>query len=376
MKLLSVSSSRADVGILGPVWRAACEDSSIDLHVALTGMHCGSETDPAGFVPGGARYRVGGRDLGGADAASASRAMAEIGNFCADVLNDVEPDMLLVIGDRLDMLPAATAAVPFNTPLVHLHGGEITEGAVDDRIRHALTKLAHGHCVSCDSAERNLIAMGEQPSRIVKTGAPGLDTLLQAPQIDHATFIKRLNLSLDAPFRLVTVHPETNSRDPAEPARAVLSALETLPGSNLFTAPNSDPGGEQVTALVRSFVDRHNGSAYVDTLGSQLYPAALRLASMMIGNSSSGIVEAGLFGLPVVNVGDRQKGRERGPNVTDVPSAGDAVAAAVSSIDQTARRFDRRSPYGDGQSGPRIVHAIRTFAGQPDILNKTLAGNS
>ena len=222
-RLLSISSSRADVGILQPVWRAAAAES--DLHVLLTGMHCAATAGDI-EVPASATLHRGGADLAGATASEAARAMAAVGTATAACLDTVDPDAVLVVGDRLDMLPAATATVPYNVPLVHLHGGEITEGALDDRVRHAITKLAHLHCVSSEGARRRLIAMGEAEARIHLTGAPGLDTLRAAPEMTAADFADALGMRDIAGLRLVTVHPETNAKQPLAALEAVLAALD------------------------------------------------------------------------------------------------------------------------------------------------------
>ncbi len=234
----------------------------------------------------------------------------------ASVYAELRPDLVLAIGDRLDMLPAVAATLPFNIPVAHLHGGEITEGAVDDRIRNAITKLSDLHLASCEGAAQRLRDMGEDPVRIVVTGAPGLDTLLAAPIMDRAEFLAETGLADVAgaaeAFLLATVHPETNANDPAAPMTAVLGALDELKLPVLFTAPNSDPGGAEMKEQLTQWARGRPSFGLSTRSDPRLYPNALRHAAAMVGNSSSGIIEAGLFGLPVVDVGDRQKGRERG----------------------------------------------------------------
>ncbi len=355
-RLLSISSSRADVGILQPVWRAAAPES--DLHVLLTGMHCAAT---AGEIetPKSANVHRGGADLAGATACEAAHAMAAIATAAATCLDTVRPDAVLVVGDRLDMLPAATATVPYNVPLVHLHGGEITEGALDDRVRHAITKLAHLHCVSSEGARRRLVAMGEAEARIRLTGAPGLDTLRVAPEMTAAEFAAALDMTDVDGLRLVTVHPETNSAQPLAALDAVLAALDSDPLPTVFTAPNSDPGGARARDLILDFVRERRWATFVETLGSRLYPNALRHAALMLGNSSSGLIEAGLFGLPVIDVGDRQGGREHGDNVTRVASDIASVKAALARLGPRPVRRPAVTLYGDGRSGPRVAEAWR-----------------
>lgn len=358
MRVLSVSSSRADVSILAPVWRALDAMVDVDLHVFLTGMHRADGAPEVPGIPENAKVHEGGADLGGIGNATAASAMAKITSDCGKVIEAVLPDVMLLMGDRLDMLPAATASLPFNTPLVHLHGGEITEGAVDDRIRHALTRLSHRHCASSEGARDRLLAMGVPEASITVTGAPGLDSLIAAPEISKADFTARVGLPVGAHFRLVTVHPETNAADPLAPLKAVLRALEAQSVPTLFTAPNSDPGGAEARRLIDAFVAAHDWAVFVDTLGPELYPNALRHAAIMIGNSSSGVIEAGLFGLPVIDVGDRQKGREHGANAAMVESNAAAVAAALDRMGTRGERFPIGTPYGSGNAAAAVAAAV------------------
>ena len=376
MRILSVSTSRADLGILQPVWRAVTAGSDCELHVLFTGMHCVAEAPGPEMLPNRVTVHGGGADLGGRSGAEAARAMAEITEAVGACIARAHPVVVLVTGDRLDMMPAAMATLPFNVPLVHLHGGEVTEGAVDDRIRHAVTKLAHLHCVSSERASERLLGMGEEEWRVHVTGAPGLDTLLEAPKMSRSDFMAKVGLPEASDFRLVTVHPETNAPDPLAPVDAVLGALESRPALALITAPNSDPGGAEARRRVDTFTARHDWATFRATLGPMLYPSALRHAAVMVGNSSSGVIEAGLFGLPVINVGDRQAGRERGRNVTDVENNAKAVTLALDRLGAKQHKFESRSPYGDGRSGPRVAGLIRALPDRRKLMRKRLAGNA
>lgn len=364
--VLSVSSSRADVGILAPVWRALADNPQVDLHILLTGMHQAHDAPEVAGIPGRAVVHRGGTDLGGRADAVASGAMADMTRDAGQIIEKVQPHAMLVMGDRLDMLPAAVASLPFKLPLLHLHGGEVTEGAIDDRIRHALSQLADRHCVSSASAQERLLGMGIPADCIEITGASGLDTLMQAPELTAAEFHEMAGLPAELAdvgrMRLVTVHPETASNTPLAPLEAVLDALDGLPGPTLFTAPNSDPGGAEARQRIEDFSAARPWAHFVDTLGIRLYANALRHAALMIGNSSSGVIEAGLFGLPVIDVGDRQKGRERGANVSSVPATAQAVADALDILGAQPDRFPGGSPYGDGLAGPRIADALVTLA--------------
>ena len=375
-RILSISTSRADIGILQPVWRALTEQQDCELHILLTGMHLAADSSVPAMPPGHAVVHRGGADLGGRTGAEAAHAMASIAEAAGACIAEVHPDATLVLGDRLDMIPAATAALPFNVPLVHLHGGEVTEGAIDDRIRHAVAKLAHLHCVSSERAREHLCDMGEEAWRIHVTGAPGLDTLVAAPRLSRTEFMAKTGVADGEGLRLVTVHPETNAPDPLAPLDAVLGALERRPAPTLITAPNSDPGGAEAQRRIDAFAARHGWAAFRGTLGPTLYPNALRHAGVMVGNSSSGLIEAGLFGLPVINVGDRQTGRERGRNVMDVKNDVRAVAAALDRLRTQPRKFEPWSPYGDGRSGPRVAGLIRALPDHRKLMRKRLVGNA
>jgi UDP-hydrolysing UDP-N-acetyl-D-glucosamine 2-epimerase len=370
MRVLSVTSGRADVSILAPVWRAFAEAADMDLHVFATGAHVSDVQSVKQALPQHVTLHVAGADLGGAAAPAAAEAMAEIQRAAGRTIAGIKPDLLFLIGDRLDMIPAALAAVPFNLAMAHLHGGEITEGAVDDRLRHAITKLSHIHLASCVPAALRLAAMGEEPWRITVTGAPGLDTLRLAPLLSREDFAASIGMDTIEGLVLVTVHPETNADSPGAPLDAVLKALDARPAPTLITGTNADPGGLKMRRLIEDFVTARPRVRFVESLGPERYASALRHARVMLGNSSSGIVEAEFAGLPVIDVGDRQAGRDRGHNVVSVGSDPAAVLRALYA--PPARRSEGRSLYGDGHAAPRIVEAIRGAMKKADLLRKHL----
>lgn len=372
LRILSVSSSRADIGIFRPLWREMAGHQDIEQHVLLTGMHIGSEDAARRQIPVSAVCHVAGCDLGGGGAHQAAAGMADIMAGAAQTYGSISPDLILVLGDRLDMAPAAFAAVPFNIPLAHVHGGELTEGAVDDQLRHAVTKLAHLHFTANADAARRVSRMGEESWRIHVCGAPGLDTLNDVPHMARAAVFEALGLADTGPLHLVTVHPETNSADPLAPMMATLEALRRMPAlPTVFTAPNSDPGGAQMRESASRFAEQHAWTVYHDTLGSDLYVNVMRQAGVMIGNSSSGIVEAPLVGLPVINIGNRQGGRLAADNVMTCSSHADEVVALLNRLRASAyRRLPTSFPYGDGHAASRIVAILRKLGGDERLLGK------
>ncbi len=368
-RILSVSSSRADVGILSPVWDVLANEQGLDLHVLLTGMHMAATGDVA--VPAETTVHRAGKDLGGQGGYDAAAAMASITEDTGRVCADTEPDVVLVIVDRLDMIPSVLATLPFNIPVVHMAGGDLSEGAIDDRIRHALTKLSHLHCVIDVEAARRIARMGEESWRIHVTGATGLDALAAAPRMSAVDFAAEIGLENLAGLRLVTVHPETNASDALAPWTAVMGALDSEPAPTLVTAPNSDPGGAAIRSQIEGFAGARPWVVFRDTLGTTLYANAMRHATVMAGNSSSGIVEAALFGLNVINVGRRQEGRTRGANVRDCPNDDAAIVSLLARLKTPATGRPTHSLYGDGKAAPRVAKVIRELPDRERLLAKS-----
>ena len=261
----------------------------VAVHMLMTGMHM-ADGDAGPELPAGTDVYHVGRDLGGNAGSGATDAIAEILRLCGRRLDDLRPDGVVVLGDRLDMIPAAMAALALNIPIVHIHGGEITLGAVDDKIRNAVSQFAAQHCVSTSGARARLMGMGVDAASITVTGAPGIDTLLSSPQLTRQDFMKEVDpdgkLPKDAPFILATVHPETASPTPLAPMQVILSSLDELGYPTLFTGTNSDPGGAAIRVMLSDWILSRPWVAYKETLGQRLYANALRLASQMIGNSS------------------------------------------------------------------------------------------
>ena len=369
--VLSVSTSRADVGILSSVWRAIADQTDLNLQVFLTGQHMVDGSLALGNLPGTVNVHQGGANLGGKGSSEAASAISKISSAMGQVIDKTLPDCVFVVGDRLDMLPAVVTTVGYNLPIIHLHGGECSEGAIDDRIRNAISKLSHIHCTATKGAATKLNLMGEEAWRIHVTGAPGLDSLLEVPELNVNDLAEELGLNPVQDFILVTVHPETNSTEPFKPLESILTALDICEHSAVITAPNMDPGGSEILSRIRSFVSERPRIIFRDTLGTRLYANAMRFAKTMMGNSSSGIVEAGLFGLPVIDIGSRQQGREHDSNVyhcnADPSSILCLLDKVMSTVDQQPRKT-RSSIYGDGLSAPRVAGVISEALKQREQL--------
>ncbi len=288
----------------------------------------------------------------------------------ADYLGQLRPDLLVLTADRYEMLAPAAVALALRIPIAHIEGGEISEGAVDDAVRNALTKLSHIHFTSTVQARARVIGMGEEEWRVHRVGAPALDHLKRSRLLSREDLEARLAISLSSPTTLVTFHPTTIARDTNREADALFRAAQAMPEQLLFCYPNADAGSrvliERMKELSHVFVN----------LDPITYWSLLQHVDLLLGNSSSGIIEAGSFALPVVNVGMRQRGRERGRNVLDaeptVDSILDCVAVAGSdSFRQSLKGME--NIYGDGEASGRIVKVLASTPLGEELLIKIAA---
>jgi UDP-hydrolysing UDP-N-acetyl-D-glucosamine 2-epimerase len=273
------------------------------------------------------------------------------------------PDLLVVTGDRFEMHAAALAALPFTIPVAHLHGGELTAGAIDDALRHSLTKLSHLHFTATADAHDRVVSLGEEPWRVVTSGAPSLDNIAALPRLGAAELTLRIGMPLDPAPLLVTFHPVTLQHErTAAHIGELLAALDAAGRPVIFTLPNADTAGRIVRERIIAYAAQHADARISDNLGSAAYFSLMTVAAAMVGNSSSGIIEAASFGLPVVNVGDRQLGRLQARNVIDaVPERG-AVLAAIRRACSGSFRAGLTglvNPYGCGHAAAVIVERLR-----------------
>jgi UDP-hydrolysing UDP-N-acetyl-D-glucosamine 2-epimerase len=289
-----------------------------------------------------------------------------------DALAQMRPDILLLIADRYEMLAPASVALTLRIPVAHIEGGEISEGAIDDAVRNALTKMAHIHFTSTDTARARVISTGEEPWRVHRAGAPSLDHLRRSTFLTRDQLQQALHLPLTDNITVVAYHPVTIFKDTTAEADAVFSALDALPGQIIFCYPNADAGSRHLIDRIRSYCATHPNAHLFINLPSVTYWSLLREATVLLGNSSSGIMEAASFELPVVNVGMRQQGRERGPNILDAEATVDSIRTQLSLAHQPAFRESLRSVaniYGDGHAAERIV-AVLTSTPLEGLLHK------
>ena len=283
----------------------------------------------------------------------------------ADALTAWRPDLLLLIADRYEMLAPASVALALRIPVAHIEGGEISQGAIDDQVRNALTKLAHIHFTSTPAARRRVIAMGEEPWRVHHAGAPSLDHLSRSKLLDRAALEARLGISLTPPTVLAAYHPVTILKDTTAEADALFAALAEAPGQLLFVYPNSDAGSYALIERTRALAETRKDTHIFVNLDAVTYWSLLGQVDAMIGNSSSGIMEAASFALPAVNVGMRQQGRERARNIIDVAPEAAAILAAMEQALRPEFRASLRgmaNPYGNGTAAVTIARVLTTVA--------------
>ena len=369
-----VSGSRAEYGLLRWVLEELRADPAIELRLVVTGTHLSPEFGRTEREIEADGFEINGRveSLVSSDSGAGVAKSIGLGTIgFADELVRQAPDVVLLLGDRFEILAAATAALALRIPIAHCHGGEVTEGSLDDAIRHAITKMARLHLVAAEEHRGRVVRMGEQPASVVVTGAPGLDGVRRLDPLSRDELARQLGLSLDSELIVVTYHPVTT--DPAASTRELEALLEALGRRDdavvVLSRPNADAGGRVLRAAVDAFADEmpQRRGAF-DSLGRLRYLSALRHAAVVAGNSSSGIIEAPSFGVPTVNVGDRQRGRVRAASVIDVPAEAsgdpDAVAAALERALSPAFREQAKgavNPWGDGHASPRIVAALKAL---------------
>ena len=279
----------------------------------------------------------------------------------ADALTSWRPDLLLLIADRYEMLAPACTALALRIPMAHIEGGEVSQGAIDDHVRNALTKLAHIHFTSTDTARRRVIAMGEEPWRVHRAGAPSLDHLRRSTLLNRAALEARLGVSLIAPAILAAWHPVTILRDTNTEADALFAALAQAPGQLLLVYPNADAGSHALIERTQALAATRPQTYLFVNLDAVTYWSLLGQVDAIVGNSSSGIMEAASFALPAVNIGIRQQGRERARNILDVPADAGAILAAIERALSPAFRAGLRgmaNPYGDGTAATTIAEVL------------------
>lgn len=366
-RIAVVTGSRADYGLLRGAMNHLKDDARVQLQTIVCGMHLAPQFGSTWRAVEQDGFTIDARvdlQLAGDTPVSTAKSIGLGTIGFADALAGLAPDIVVLPGDRYEVLAAGVAATVLNIPIAHIHGGEVTHGAFDDAIRHALTKMALVHFVAAEPYRRRVIQMGEDPDLVFNVGAPGLDALPAADLVDRETLFRDFGLPESRGFILVTLHPSTAQPKVDEPTvTALLTALDRLEGRSIvFTGVNADPGNSVIDAAIAAYVNRSRGRARLFTsLGSQRYLSALRFADAVVGNSSSGIIEAPAVGTPTVNIGERQAGRLRAATVVDCRPEADAIAAALQAVlkqDFRKRNDAQEPPYGRGGASRKIADVL------------------
>jgi len=382
-KICIVTGTRAEYGLLYWLMKSIQEDPELELQIIATGMHLSPEfgltfkvIEADGFTIDAKVEMLLSSDTPVGIAKSIGLGVIGF----ADAFSRLRPDILVVLGDRFEILASAQAAMTARIPIAHLHGGESTEGLIDEAIRHAITKMSHFHFVAAEPYRERVIQMGEQPEHVLNFGAPGLDS------IKRMQLLSRNELEQALPFRLgkinflVTYHPVTLSgRDPAQAMQELFIALDAFKDAHIIiTKPNADTDGRILCTMIDEYAVRRYGRVHASTsLGQLKYLSALKHTDVVIGNSSSGLTEAPAIKIPTVNIGDRQKGRLRASSVIDCEESSASIITAIEKA--LSAEFQRSMPgvvspyYGEGNASQRIKEHLKAASLDGILLKKFFA---
>jgi len=376
-RIAVVTVARSDYGIYKSILNAIRTDKELELSLLVGGMHLSPEfgntvtdIESDGFEIA-ARIEM----LLSSDTSEGVAKSIGIGVLgFAQAYADVRPDLLLLLGDRFEMLSAAVAALPFGMPIAHIHGGESTEGAMDEAIRHSITKMSHLHFASTEAYAKRIIQMGEEPWRVTVSGAPALDNLPKMPLLKKEALEQRFGFSLKDPTLLVTYHPVTSETEhTSHHLEELLAALSESGFALIFTSPNADHQGRAILQKIQDFVLHHPCAWFVANLGQEGYFSLMGQVAAMVGNSSSGMIEAASFGLPVVNIGTRQRGRVHGQNVLNLGYERKEISEGIRRATQPSFKLalaTMKNPYGDGQAAEKIVTKLKHVPLNRELLVK------
>jgi len=372
-KICVVTGSRAEYGLLYWLMREIDEDPELELQLIVTGMHLSPEFGLTYKEIEKDGFRINEKVESQLSSDSKVGVVKSVGlgviGF-ADSLNRLKPDVLVVLGDRYEILAAVQSAMLMNIPIAHLHGGEITEGAIDDNIRHAITKMSHIHFVANEEYKNRVIQLGEVPDSVFNYGAPGLDNVFKLNLLTKEELENELDFRFGNLSFLITFHPITLEENSVEQAIELLKALEYFPEAKLlFTKCNSDSDGNRINEIIGEFVQRNKDrSILVDSLGQVKYLSAIKVVDVVIGNSSSGLIEVPMLKKPTVNIGNRQEGRLMAESVVSCKSNEEEIKNAIRFVLTETFQKDLKSTislYGNGNSS----HLIKEELAKIDLKN-------
>ena len=362
-RIAIVTATRAEYGILTPLIRAVDADGQLELNLIVTGMHLSEKygstvsfIEEDGFL---IKHKIPILEWGNTPY-DISLTMANAIEGFAKCFKEDRPDMLVILGDRTEMLGIASAAMNERIPIAHIHGGEVTEGAVDDCIRHALTKMGFLHFTAAEAYRNRVIQLGEHPDRVFNVGSLGTENIRNCPLMKEIEIRKSAEIPAEMPYAVVTFHPVTLEEETAEVQTEELCKVmhDRSDVFFLMTMANADAGGDIVNRIVGEFARKHDNAKLAANLGMIRYLSAVKYAEFVLGNSSSGILEAPVLGTPTVNIGDRQKGRLMAETVICCEPEAESIKGAI----WEAERLEHQPVYlyGDGTTSDKIVQIMKS----------------
>ena len=369
-KICIITGTRAEYGLLRWVMQGIKDDNELTLQIIATGMHLSPEfgltykaIEQDGFQIDRKVEMLTSSDTPVGIAKSMGLGMIGF----ADALHELQPDLIVVLGDRFEIFSAVSAALVARIPVAHLHGGEATEGLIDEAIRHSITKMSQLHFVAAEPYRQRVIQLGEQPDRVFLVGGLGIDNIKHLQLLDRATLESSLDFKLGVKSLLITFHPVTLEKATAEKQmEALLGALAELKDTQLiFTLPNADTGGRLLIKMVQSFVAEHTNARAYDSLGQLRYLSCISQVDGVLGNSSSGLAEVPSFKKGTINIGDRQRGRLQADSVINCEPTQVSIASALThlySADFQARLHKVTNPYGEGGASEAIISTVKAVS--------------
>ncbi|WP_281532134.1 UDP-N-acetylglucosamine 2-epimerase [Anaerocolumna aminovalerica] len=369
-KIISVlTATRAEYGLLKPVVAKLLEYEEFDVRIVATGMHLSAkygftykEVEEDGFAIDEKIDILEDSNTEAAISKSMGTALIKFSNY----FEKLKPDMLMVLGDRYETLAVCCAAMNARIPIAHLYGGETTEGAIDEAIRHAITKMSYLHFTSTLEYRKRVIQLGESPDRVYQVGALGIENILKTNLLSKEELERSIQFKLDKPYGVVTFHPVTlEDNTVKEQFYNLLCAMDKHDELKyIITKANADASGVMINEIIDQYAAVHDNVIAYPSLGMLRYLSALKYCSMVIGNSSSGIIEAPSFGIPTVNIGDRQKGRIQSDSIINCRAECDSINEAIKAAlnEEFIKKAKRTvNPYGDGHASDRIVNVIKEY---------------
>lgn len=368
-KILVITGSRSEYGILKPLLEEINLSDSFYLQLVVTGSHLSSTHGATISEIQSDGYKIEKKidlSLTSDSRLDTIKSMSIALSGFAEALKELSPDLVLLLGDRFEIFMAASAAMIHGKPIAHIHGGEVTNGAFDDSIRHSITKMSHIHFVSTEKYKSRVIQLGESPERVFNVGSLGVESINKLDLLKKSDVENAIDFELGSTSFLVTYHPVTiDSENEKENITNLFKAIDQFEnGKFIFTLPNADPGNQEIAKLIIDFVHSSPNCKYFESLGQHLYLSCMKNATGVIGNSSSGIIEAPSFNIGTINIGKRQNGRVFAPSIVNCAMDCDQIFKAINKI--SSRDFKRNiknieNPYEGGNSSVKIMNILKTL---------------